>query len=119
VKIRHRLLTATKREHVYYPGVRSRERWRTKAFHMMVDPHSLGLPCLCLLWKAAPGIASSLGSAAQNQLLEFRRDNPALMAARISLMSFVADYTTKPGTAKQPDGKKADSLTRLDYRAPR
>jgi hypothetical protein len=113
VKIRHRLLTATKRDNVYYPGVRSRERFRTKAFHMMVDPHSLGLPCLCLLWKAAPGVASSLGSAAQNQFLEFRRDNPVLMAARISLMSFVADYAAKPRTANQADGPGA-----LNYRAP-
>ena len=101
VKIRHRLLTATKRDNVYYPRVRSRERYRTKAFHMMVDPHSLGLPCLCLLWKAVPGLASSLGTAAQNQFLEFRRDNPALMAARISLMSFVVDYTAKPRTARR------------------
>jgi hypothetical protein len=81
---------------------------------MMVDPHSLGLPCLCLLCKAAPGIASSLGSAAQNQVLEFRRDNPVLMAARISLMSFVANYTTRLRTAKTADGPRA-----LDYRAPR
>jgi hypothetical protein len=86
---------------------------------MMVDPHSLGLqnlglPCLCLLWKAAPGVASSLGSVAQNQFLEFRRDNPVLLAARISLMSFVADYTAKLGTAKQADGPRA-----LDYRTPR
>jgi hypothetical protein len=91
---------------------------------MMVDPHSLGfqsfgfhslgLPCLCLLWKAALGVASSLGSAAQNQFLEFRRDNPVLMAARISLMSFVADYTAKPYAAKQADGPRA-----LDYRTPR
>jgi hypothetical protein len=118
VKIRHRLLTATKRDNVYYPGVRSRERFRTKAFHMMVDPHSLGfhslgLPCLCLLWKAAPGVASSLGNAAQNQFLEFRRDNPVLMAARISLMSLVADYAAKPRAANQADGPGA-----LDYRAP-
>ena len=91
---------------------------------MMVDPHSLGfqnlglqnlgLPCLCLLCKAAPGIASSLGSAAQNQVLEFKRDNPVLMAARISLMSFVANYTTRLRTAKTADGPRA-----LDYRAPR
>jgi hypothetical protein len=77
---------------------------------MMVDPHSLGLPCLCLLWKAAPGVASSLGSAAQNQLLEFRRDNPVLMAARISLMSFVAKATPS---------KHADGPGALDYRTPR
>jgi hypothetical protein len=85
---------------------------------MMVDPHSLGfqslgLPCLCLLWKAAPGVASSLGSAAQNQFLEFRRDNPVLMAARISLMSFVADYTAKLGTARHADGPGA-----LGHRTP-
>ena len=96
---------------------------------MMVDPHSLGfqslgfqslgfeslgLPCLCLLWKAAPGVLSSLGGLAQSQLLDLRRDSPVLMAARISLMSFVADYTAKPRTAKQADGPGA-----LDYRTPR
>ena len=95
---------------------------------MMVDLHSLGiqslefhsfglqnleLPCLCLLWKAAPGVLSSLGGLAQSQLLDLRRDSPALMAARISLMSFVADYTAKPRTAKQ-----ADAPARLDCRTP-
>ena len=96
---------------------------------MMVDLHSLGiqslefhsfglqnleLPCLCLLWKAAPGVLSSLGGLAQSQLLDLRRDNPVVMAARISLMSFIADYTTKPRTAKQADGPRS-----LDYRTPR
>jgi hypothetical protein len=95
---------------------------------MMVDLHSLGiqslefhsfglqnleLPCLCLLWKAAPGVLSSLGGLAQSQLLDLRRDSPALTAARISLMSFVADYTAKPRTAKQADGP-----ARLDCRTP-
>ena len=96
---------------------------------MMVDPHSLGfeslgfrslgfqslgLPCLCLLWKAAPSVLSSLGGLAQSQLLDLRRDGPVLMAARISLMSLIADYTTKPRTAKQADGPRT-----LDYRTPR
>ena len=86
---------------------------------MMVDPHSLGFeslgfPCLCLLWKAAPSVLSSLGGLAQSQLLDLRRDSPVLMAARISLMSFIADYTTKPRTAKQADGPRT-----LDYRTPR
>jgi hypothetical protein len=73
------------------------------AFDMMVDPHSLGLPCLCLLWKAAPSIVWSLSGAAHNQLLPFRRDNPTLMAVRISLMSLLADYTTKTRQSRRAD----------------
>jgi hypothetical protein len=117
VKIRHRLLTATKRGCVYCHAVRQRKPFSRKmALPMMVDPHSLGfqLPCLCLLWKAAPSVVSSLGGAAQSQLLELRRDNPALIAARLFLMSLHADYAAKPRKAKETAG-----LARLDYRAPR
>jgi hypothetical protein len=95
---------------------------------MMVDPHNLGLPCLCLLWKAAPNILLSLGGSAQSQFLQLRTDNPALMAARISLMSLLADYTGKPRTSKQADRKRAhrnwadrkqpDCPARLDYPKP-
>jgi hypothetical protein len=80
---------------------------------MMVDPHDLGLPCLCLLWKAAPSVVSSLGGAAQSQFLELRRDNPALMAARLMLMSLLPDDAAKPRQAKHADGP-----AHLDYRVP-
>jgi len=89
----------------------------------MVDPHNLQLPCLCLLWKAAPNILWSLGGAAHNQLLQIRRDNPAIVAARLSLMSLfgmllIGDYRGKRWMSKQVDAKQVDSLTRLDYRSP-
>jgi hypothetical protein len=121
VKIRHRLLSATKRDRVYYYGVRQREQLSSKmAFHMMVDPHNLGLPCLCLLWKAAPGLVWSLSGAAHNQLLPLRRDNPALMAVRISLMSLLADYPAKPRQSRRLDRQQQpDRPARLDYPAPR
>ena len=69
------------------------------AFHMMLDPHNPGLPFLCLLWKAGPNILWSLGGAAHNQFLQFRRDNLIIMAARIALMSLLADYAGKQRTA--------------------
>ncbi len=71
---------------------------------MMVDPHSLGLPFLCVLWKAAPSILSGLGGSAHTQFLQLRRDNLALLAVKISLMS-LADYTGKPRA--QPAGAAA------------
>ncbi len=85
---------------------------------MMVDLHDLQLPLFCLLWKAAPNILWSLGGAAHNQFLQVRRDNPAIMAARISLMSLRSDYRGRRRTSKRIDAKPADSLARLDYRAP-
>jgi hypothetical protein len=84
----------------------------------MVDPHNLQLPCLCLLWKAAPNILWSLGGAAHNQLLQIRRNNPAIVAARLSLMSLFGNYRGKRWMSKQVDAKQVDSLTRLDYRSP-
>lgn len=66
---------------------------------MMLDPHIPGLGLLCLVWKAGPNILWSLGGAAHNQFLQFRRDNLIIMAARISLMSLLADYAAKPRTA--------------------
>jgi hypothetical protein len=56
----------------------------------MIDPHSLQVPILCLIWKSAPNILWSLGGAADNQLLQIRKDNLALIA-RASLMSLFAN----------------------------
>jgi hypothetical protein len=82
---------------------------------MMMDPHNLQLPFFCLLLKAAPNILWSLGGAAHSQFLQVRRDNPAIMAARLSLMSLLGDYR---GPSKQVDANQVDSLARLDYRTP-
>jgi hypothetical protein len=57
---------------------------------MIVDPHSLQVPFICLIWKSAPSILWSIGGAANNQLLHIRKDNLALMA-RVSLMSLFAN----------------------------
>jgi len=85
---------------------------------MMVDPHNLQLPFFCLLWKAAPNILWSLGGAAHSQFLQVRRDNPAIMAARLSLMSLLVDFRSKRRISKQVDAKQMDSLARLDYPTP-
>jgi hypothetical protein len=85
---------------------------------MMVDPYNLQLPFFCLLWKAAPNILWSLGGAAHNQFLQVRRDNLAIMAARISLMSLLGDYRGLRRTSKQVDANQMDSSARLDYRTP-
>jgi hypothetical protein len=53
----------------------------------MIDPHNL--PFLCLLWKAAPNILLSLGSSAQNPLLQLGRED--LRAVQASLMSLLPD----------------------------
>lgn len=58
---------------------------------MIVDPHSVQVPVLCLIWKSAPSILWSLSGAANNQLLEIRRDNLALMA-RAWLISLSANW---------------------------
>jgi hypothetical protein len=121
--IQHRLLTATRRDRVYYVyhyDVRQRERFSSEmARRMMMDPHSLWLPCFCLLWKAAPNILLSLNGAVHNQFFQYGRDNPVLMAVRISLMSLLADFTSKLRPLKRADRKQADSPARLDYRTPR
>lgn len=85
---------------------------------MMVDPHTLQPPFLCLLWKGAPNVLWSLGGAAHNQFLQVRRDNPAIMAARIWLMSLLSNYRGGRPTFKQLDAKRVDIHTRLDYRTP-
>jgi hypothetical protein len=69
---------------------------------MMLDPHNPGVSFLCLVWKAGPNILWSLGGAAHNQFLQIRRDNLIIVAARISLMSLLADFAGKPRTVK-PD----------------
>ena len=85
---------------------------------MMVDPHILELPCLCVLWKAAPNILWSLSGASHNQFLQVRRDNPAIVAARLSLMSLLADYRGKWWTSEQVDAERERARQRLDYRTP-
>jgi hypothetical protein len=57
---------------------------------MIVDPHCLQVPVFCLIWKSAPNILWSIGGAADNQFLQIRKDNFALMA-RLSLMSLFAN----------------------------
>jgi hypothetical protein len=56
---------------------------------MIVDPHSLQVPLLCLIRKSAPNILWSVGGVANNQLLQVRKESLALMV-RISLMSLLA-----------------------------
>jgi hypothetical protein len=65
---------------------------------MIVDPHSLQAPILCLIWKSAPNILWGLSGAANNQLLEIRKDSLALML-RASLMSLSAK-SKKPRLSK-------------------
>jgi len=84
---------------------------------MMMDPCNFQLPLFCLLWKAAPNILWSLGGA-HNQFLQVRRDNPAIMAARLSLMALLGGYRGRRRTSRQIDTKQVDSLARLDYRTP-
>jgi hypothetical protein len=88
------------------------------ACHMMADLHDLQLPFLCLLWKAAPNILWSLGGASHNQFLQVRRDNPAIVAARIPLMSLLSDFRGRRRTSKQTDARLVDTAARLDYRTP-
>jgi hypothetical protein len=85
---------------------------------MMMDPHNLQLPFFCLLWKAAPNILWSLGDAAHNHFLQVTGDNPAIMAARLWLMSLLDDNRGLRRTSKQVDANQVDSLARLDYRTP-
>jgi hypothetical protein len=56
---------------------------------MMMDFHNLQLPLLCQLSKSAPNILWSVGSSVQNQFLQVGHGNPAVMAAKISLKSFL------------------------------
>lgn len=77
---------------------------------MIVDPHSLQVPVLCLIWKSAPNILWSIGGAADNQFLQIRKDNLALMA-KLSLMSLYAN-SKRPGLLKWLGG-----IRRLGYRA--
>jgi hypothetical protein len=58
---------------------------------MMVDLHNLQLPLLCQLSRSAPNILWSVGSSLQNQFLQVGGDNPAVMAARISFKSLLAN----------------------------
>jgi hypothetical protein len=76
---------------------------------MIVDPHSLQVPVFCLIWKSAPNILWSLGGAADNQFLQIRKDNLALMA-RLSLMSLYAG-SKRPRLLKWLGG-----IRRLGYR---
>ncbi|HVX78641.1 MAG TPA: hypothetical protein VHB49_21120 [Bradyrhizobium sp.] len=76
---------------------------------MIVDPHSLQIPFLCLVWKSAPNILWSIGGAANNHFLQIRKDNLALMA-RISLMSLLA------GSQRPRLAKWLGSARRLGYR---
>ena len=76
---------------------------------MIIDPHSLQVPFLCLIWKSAPNILWSVGGAANNQLLELRKDNLALMA-RMSVMSLFAK-SNRPRLTKWLGG-----IRRFGYR---
>ncbi len=78
---------------------------------MMVDLHNLQL---CLPWKSAPTILWSVGSAVHGQLWQIRMDNPAVMAARLSLMSLFSSRASKPRVSRQ-----VEPIARLDYRPPR
>ncbi len=65
---------------------------------MIVDFHNLELFFLCQLSKSAPNILWSIGSSMHNQFLQVGRVKPAVMAARISLKSFLERHTgTVPG----------------------
>jgi hypothetical protein len=83
-----------------------------------VDPHTLQMPFFCLLWKAAPNILWSVGGAAHNQFLQLRRDNPAIIAARLSLMSLLAEYRGKRRISRQREVEQAKTLPHFDYRTP-
>ena len=56
---------------------------------MIVDPHCLQVPILCLIWKSAPNILWSVGGVANNQLLQVRKESLALVA-KMWLMSLLA-----------------------------
>jgi hypothetical protein len=75
---------------------------------MIVDPHSFQVPIVCLIWKSAPNILWSIGGAADNQLLQIRKDNLALMA-RLSLMSMFA------GSKRPRLSKWLGAVRRLGY----
>ena len=81
---------------------------------MIVDPHCLQVPVLCLIWKAAPNILWSVGGVANNQLLQVRKDNLALMA-RISLMSLFAH--SKRLRLPKRFAKSLGGIGRIGYRA--
>lgn len=76
---------------------------------MIIDPHSLQVPFVCLVWKSAPNILWSVGGAADNQFLQIRKDNLVLMA-RLSLTSLFA----KPRRPRL--WKWLGGIARLGYR---
>jgi hypothetical protein len=76
---------------------------------MIVDPHSLQVSFVCLVWKSVPNILWSIGGAADNQFLQIRKDNLALMA-KVSLMSLFAN-SRPPHLAKWLSG-----IARFGYR---
>ena len=76
---------------------------------MIVDPHSLQIPFVCLAWKFAPNILWSIGGAADNQFLQIRKDNLVLMA-RVSLMSLFVN------SRRRHLSKLLNGIARFGYR---
>jgi len=80
-------VTATKWRSAYCPFCCNANGLNDRA--MMMDFHNLQLPFLCQLSKSAPNILWSVGSSVHNQFLQVGRGNAAVMAAKISLKSFL------------------------------
>ena len=66
-----------------------RNRFGSDGYTMMMDFHNLQLPFLCQLSKSTPNILWRVGSSVHNQFLQVGRGNPAVIAAKISLKSFL------------------------------
>ena len=76
---------------------------------MIIDPHSLQVSVVCLVWKSTPNLLWSIGGATNNDLLRVRKDNLALMAA-LSLISVFTD-SRRPRLSRWFGG-----IARLGYR---
>jgi hypothetical protein len=78
----------------------------------MMDLHNLQLPFLCQLSKSAPNILWSVGSSVHNQFLQVGRGNPAVMAAKISLKSFLDRPAGKmPGRGKDRPSRHVPAIS--------
>jgi hypothetical protein len=89
VIVRHPLVTATKWRSAYCPFCCNANRFGPNGHTMMMDFYNLSQPFLCQLSKSAPNILWSVGSSVHNQFLQVGYGNPAVMAARMSLKSFL------------------------------
>jgi hypothetical protein len=93
-------VTAIKRRGAYCLFAAAQIVSRLTGHAMIQDFHNLQPFVLCQLSKSAPNILWSVGSSVHNQFLQVGRVRLAVMAANISLRSFLQGHAGKtPGAA--------------------